>query len=91
MKFTFKINRETGLAAVMNPPSCDIKVGGRVVGCVCRELRSPMYKIHFSIVDRATEARWRNIVLAADFGSIDDAKVFLKDHSDELFKKFEFR
>jgi hypothetical protein len=86
MKFTFKRERLD-----WHPDQYVIKLKRKACGIFSDEY--PM-KIWFSIEkdeehdDGNPNCSWMNICLRAPFKSVEDAKIYLQDHTDEIVAKY---
>ena len=101
-KFTFKNDIATGRFRSFALESCDIKLGGIIVGYI-NEISSRYgivnpndgkYTIRFMVrkkelmEDKNPNCEWKWVTFKYKTNSIQDAKDFVKKHSEEIQKQF---
>lgn len=91
MKFTFKTNEPTGRYRSFYRPTYYIKLKRKEVGYIGSDkphiIRLQIIKKDI-MEDGNPNCSWRWMKLKKTFDSIDEAKVFLNEHVDEIVSKF---
>ena len=94
MKFTFKTHKATGRFRAFQSDSHDIKLKGKVVGAITDTKRSEddKFKIRFMVKkgekynDNNTNCDWMWVQLKRKFETLDEAKEYLRENTEEIAK-----
>jgi len=91
-KFTFKINKETGRCRSFYPDQCDIKLKKKCVGSITQRSLSTSWYFSFMIKKEVTKeypAPFKWIFFNKGFETINEAKIFLQEHTEEICNKYD--
>jgi hypothetical protein len=93
-KFTFKTERQPGRAGWFSDPIHYIKYNKIVVGNINHKkphkIRLMVYKKDI-MEDGNPNCSWKWITLKKESESIEDAKIFLNEHVEDIFQKFNLK
>ncbi len=86
-KFTFKTSRPTGRYRSFYPDTHYIKIGKAIIGMIGDK---PPHRIKLKVIKDIIEGNcdWKWITLAAEFESVDAAKIFMADKFEAVNKQF---
>ena len=91
MKFTFKNEKPTGRYKAFHNPHYYIKLNKIVCGMI---MHSSPNHIRLQVIkddineDGNPNCSWKWITLKANFRSVDESKIFLNEHIDEILKRY---
>ncbi len=89
-----KINYPTGQYSAFHDPIIDLKYGKSEIGLL--DYEKP-HKIHLQVIkedineDGNSNSEWKWITLKAKFGSLDEARKFLKEKTKSILDKYNIR
>ena len=90
MKFTFKVQRETGKYRSFFPENVEVKLKKKEVGYISDD----SWKIHLRVIkvdineDKNINCKWKWITLKAQPKSLQEAKDILNENIDAILEKF---
>lgn len=94
-KVTFKNDPPiTGLAAIGHTKGAQIKVGGQKIGVITGTSFMAGYarhRIRLMVLSEENSCGWAWVQLKYEGDSLAEVKQWIKDHWDEIYKRYDFR